>query len=228
LAGIAEVDRCISSLRELLKQLQAEDKARVEGELRIACQDTGKTLRPLPTGFAIGPFAVAIDNQRFVADLMYAKTSVVKGLPLNGAAIVQQVDKRIEELFGEIPQAEDLAAQLGQAIKVAAVRQDGRLPEGSIRADLPRVYNEMILIRQGCHPSPSAKAGQAYSLARFVVELVSLIRSELNERSQTFRLETAVLENTRNARKAIFVPNDPMIGYGEGTYYQALILMNWR
>ena len=105
---------------------------------------------------------------------------------------------------------------------------EGRLPEGRIRSDLPSVYNEMALIRPAVKRTGSAKTDSGYPIPRFVVELVSLIGSELNERLPRFRLETAVLENTRNTKKAIFIPNDLKMGHGEGTYYQAIILMNWR
>ena len=67
---------------------------------------------------------------------------------------------------------------------------------------------------------------EAYPVARFVVELKSLVSSEFNlGRSRRFKLETAVIENTRNPKKSIFIPNQLDHGYGEGTFFQAIVLL---
>jgi seryl-tRNA synthetase len=64
-----------------------------------------------------------------------------------------------------------------------------------------------------------------YSIPRFVVETKTLVQSDLNSsRARRFRLETAVIENTKNPKKSVFIPNDLQKGYGEGTYFQAIIL----
>jgi len=226
--GLAQADGCIDSLRETLKQLRSERLDRFQVDLSQACKDAGKPLRRLAAGFAIGPFSLAIDDQRLSAALVYAKVPVVKDLPLDGTLVLEAASGHEEQILAGVPQETELAKQFEEAIKVAAIRQEGRLPEGTIRVDLPSVYDEMALIRLGLKRASSGKAGSGYPVARFVVELVSLVRSGLNERSQRFRLETAVLENTRNAKKAIFIPNDLTVGHGEGTYHQAIILMNWR
>jgi hypothetical protein len=115
-----------------------------------------------------------------------------------------------------------------EAAKVAVVRQTGRLPAGQLRAELPRVYTEMAAIRRAAGRGKSTKSALDYPVARFVVELVTLIQSDLNTKSPRFRLEAAVLENTKDPRKAIFLPNDVRVGYGEGTYYQALPMVSPR
>ena len=64
-----------------------------------------------------------------------------------------------------------------------------------------------------------------YTVARFAVEVASLVRAEANLSSdKPFRLETAVIENTGNPRKSVFIPKDLTKGYGEGMYYQAIVL----
>lgn len=108
-------------------------------------------------------------------------------------------------------------------MRVSLSRRNASLV-GEIRAELPAVYRELFFIRHGDellagqHPEP-------YPLARFVVEVKTLVQSDFNSsRSRRFRLETAVIENTRNPKKSVFIPNDVNKGFGEGTYFQAIIL----
>ena len=64
-------------------------------------------------------------------------------------------------------------------------------------------------------------------LARFVVELSHVIRSDQNIDGvwgKTFRLETAVIDNSKNAAKSIFIPDNQSQGFGEGKYYQAITI----
>jgi len=226
LTHLTEANRCVDSLGGLLKPLRAEQVSRFQAELAQICLDNRRTLKVLPGGFAVGPFAIVVDELKLSARVTYAKLDVAKDLPLSAGVVMKQVMEQEAEVLGEIPPAKELAAQFAQAVKVACVRQDGKLPGGSVRVELPRAYYEMILIRQGGGTRALSRVVKAYSIARFIVELVTLIRSETNGQSEQFRLETAVLENARNMKKAFFVPNDLTVGYGEGTYYQALILTN--
>src|SRR5205085_1758480 len=115
-----------------------------------------------------------------------------------------------------------LAAQIEEAILVAVARQKKPASRSEMRVELPTLFREMGFIRNG--PSSVGRPAEAYSLPRFVVELKSLIQSETNSKSsRRLRLETAVLENTKDARKSVFIPHDLSVGYGEGTYYQAVV-----
>ena len=108
-------------------------------------------------------------------------------------------------------------------VTLAREKKSTRLPE--LRAELPEVYREMTFIRQTGTKPLSKQNVQDYPLARFVVEVATVIRSDENlAADRSFRLETAVIENTRNRRKSVFIPKDLRKGYGEGMYYQALIL----
>lgn len=225
---VAEAGRCVGELGELVRMLRAERVAGFQAELARACDQAGRTLRPATDGFILGSVIVAIDAQKLSARVAYAKLDVAKDLALSAPAVLKCAAEVEAAIFDGIPPAKDLAASFEEAVKVATVRREGRLPEGSIRAELPRVYAEMAMIRDGGRSGRQLKPASAYSLARFVAELVTLIRSDVNEKLQRFRLETAVLENAGNARKSVFVPHDLMAGYGEGCYYQALVLMSSR
>ena len=62
-------------------------------------------------------------------------------------------------------------------------------------------------------------------MARFVVEIKTLVQSNENlAAARRFRLEPAVIENTKNPNKSVFFPNDLSQGFGEGMYFQALIM----
>jgi hypothetical protein len=84
----------------------------------------------------------------------------------------------------------------------------------------------MSFIRNTSGSNSSKRTGaEEYSLARFIIELKQFIQSDDNLKSpQQCRLEPAVIENTKNPKKSIFVPRDVACGFGEGTYYQAIIM----
>jgi hypothetical protein len=84
----------------------------------------------------------------------------------------------------------------------------------------------MVFLRQG-RSRPASKASFVdYPLPRFVVELKTLVQSDYNARAERrLKLETAVIENTKNPRKSVFIPNDLSCGFGEGTYFQAIVLL---
>lgn len=85
----------------------------------------------------------------------------------------------------------------------------------------------MTAIRQDRGRTITSNSFRDYPLARFVVELKTLVQSEQNmTASKRFRLETAVLENTRNSKKSVLIPTDLQRGYAGGTYFQALVLVN--
>jgi hypothetical protein len=194
----------------------------LQAEIRRLCEANQIPIRPLADGLAVGPFALAIDGTREVATLQYAKLPVAKDLPLNAPVIVKAVQEWGQRLLGLVD-VRSVAAQLEEAMRVAQARlKKSSAARPEMRVELPAVFREMSFIRQGTREGRSATT---YTLPRFVVELRSLVQSDENVRGERrFRLETAVLENTKDSRKSIFLPNDPAVGYGEGVFYQAIIL----
>ena len=119
-----------------------------------------------------------------------------------------------------------LASDLDEAIRVARTRNRKLTEARELRCPLPELHREMTLLRQDRSRAVTSKAFRDYPLARFVVELKTLIQSEQNiNSSQRFRLEPAVIENTKNPKKSVFVPKDIYKGFGEGTYFQAIVLV---
>ena len=223
-AQLIQANHCVDSLQGLVGPLRANQVSQFQTELARISQDNHKTFRATPEGYTIGPFAITVDNLKLSVRVIYAKLDIAGSLPLSGEVVMKRILEQEAEIFGDVPPVKDLTTQFEQAVKVAYVRKEGRLPEGHIRVELPNLYYEMWLIRQGGGSRAVRRTAKPYSIARFIVELVTLIRSEMNGLSSRFRLETAVLENTKNIKKAFFVPSDLKVGYGEGTYYQALIL----
>jgi hypothetical protein len=84
----------------------------------------------------------------------------------------------------------------------------------------------MAFIRQGVGSTSRKKAGSGdYSLSRFVIELKQFLQSDQNLHADPpFRLEPAVIENTKNPKKSVFIPREVPCGFGEGSYYQAVLI----
>lgn len=196
-----------------------------KNELRQRCESQNLPLRNLADAIAVGPFAVTIDPSKESAMLQYAKVPVARDLPLEADAIVKAVQAYASRLL-EPPNLATVAGQLEEAMRVAMARQKKTTTRNDQRVELPAAYREMCFIREGPQRDRGrAAAGEPYSLPRFVVELKTLVQSDANVKGdRRFRLETAVLENTKDPRKSVFVPNDLSVGYGEGTYYQAVVL----
>jgi hypothetical protein len=189
-------------------------------ELQRQCEEANVPLRQLADGFGVGPFALTIDVARESASLQYAKVLVVNDLPLNAVGIVKAVQELADPLL-QVPDPALLANRFEEAIRVALVRQKKSLARGAMRVGLPAIFREMAFI---CSKSGAPPAND-YPLPRFIVELKTLVQSDQNiQGDRRFRLETAVLENSKDPRKSVFVPNDVSVGYGEGTYFQAIVL----
>jgi hypothetical protein len=190
--------------------------------MRRECESHDLAFKLLQDGFAVGPFKVLPNYAKEVAVLQYAKLDVAKDVSLSPSAIVERVAALRTILIREPVDVPAFSSQLEEAMRVALVRQ-GRPAKAELRADLPSVYREMIFIREGAGPRRTAAAD--YPLPRFVVELKTLAQSEQNMKAaHQFRLEPAVIENTKDTKKSIFIPNDLESGYGEGTYCQAVTI----
>ncbi len=194
-------------------------------EIRALAKSVGMNAGRTGDAMTIGPFQVEVDWKKALASLQFAKTVVERGLPLDPKALLSRIGELSESLLASPPPSSMsiLAKDAEEAIRVCVARRGGSLV-GELRAELPAVYRELRFIRQGDEESGS-KRSQPYSIARFIVEIKTLVQSEFNtSRTRRLRLETAVIENTKNPKKSVFIPNDLKKGHGEGTYFQAIIL----
>jgi hypothetical protein len=176
-------------------------------------------------GFGVGPFYMGIDAQKQLASFMYAKVTILKDMPLNVSAVVAHATALKGSLLDPPVDLLQFRSEIHEAMRVAVARREVRQPMTELRVELPVAFREMGFIRQG--PSGSSRkksAGAEYSLPRFVIELKQFLQSDQNLHSdQQFRLEPAVIENTKNPKKSVFIPRDVSCGFGEGSYYQAIL-----
>lgn len=223
--GGPDVRRIAETLERHVPALSASYGGSFGSNLRRVAESQRIPFRQIADGFGVGPFALIVDAAKEAAALHYAKVPVAKDLPLDPELIVTQVRELAERLLQE-PSLPALRSQVEEAMRVAVARQQkkpGTAGRHELRVELPAAYREMCFIRQ----TPGKDAAKAeYSISRFVVELKTLVQSDDNTRGdRRFRLETAVLENTKDPRKSVFFPNDLAVGFGEGTYYQAILLV---
>jgi len=217
-----DVSLLIRNLEQHLQKLRHRFAESFPSDLRQACQSGNLEFAALPEGFAVGPFRLVVNAAKEIARFEYAKVSMDGDLPLSVAAIVQQASALKTLLLTQKADLETFTGQLQEAMRVALARQN-KSPRAELRVELPVVFHEMVLIRQ--FGIARRVSSPEYSPAHFVIELKQLIQSDENVRaSRPFRLEPAVIENTKNPKKSIFIPQDLNRGYGEGTYYQAIVL----
>jgi len=194
-------------------------------EIRASAESAGLKAGRIGDAMIIGPFQVEIDWKKGLASIQFAKTDVAKGLPLVPKELLSRTSELSKSLLAPSTPSSlsNMAKSLEEAIRVCVARRGGSML-GELRAELPAVYRELRFIKQGDEYSRS-KRSESYTIARFVVELKMLVQSDFNaSRAPHFRLETAVIENTKNPKKSLFIPNEIQKGYGEGTYFQAIIL----
>lgn len=217
----------VSRLNQKLDSARPEFERAFLKDIQAAAADNH-----LPTGEAsgvrfLGPFELRIDAVRECCDLIYAKQPACPRLPLSAKSVVETAASLSGKLLGSPLSETRLAADFEQAHRIVLVRNRKPLDGRETRSTLPEVFREMQFVRQDANRNLSAKSVREYTLPQFVVELKRLIQSDANlESSKRFRLETAVIENTQNAQKSVFVPTDLGIGYGEGTYFQAMVLVS--
>jgi hypothetical protein len=218
--------KIVSELSDLLNKYQAKLSKEFPLLLREATEAANIPFKPIANGFGIGPFEVVLDIAKELASIHYAKFPVKNNVPLDVPSILNQVIHLKQTLLESPVDIPSFRKEFQEAIRVAVIRREGGLPAVQLRAELPAVFREIHFIRTAVNPTAGKKgAVDDYSLARFIVELKTLITSDENLQSATpFRLETAVIENSKNSKKSIFIPKDLAIGFGEGTYYQAIIL----
>lgn len=207
-----------------LKQLEAQFEKSFRNQLQAKAVELGMQVGRAADDLTIGPFVLSIDLGKETATLDYAKATVEAGLALDAEIIVRTAHRLFEDICTTARDAKKLAAEFGEAIRVCMARQRKRTNQPELRAELPAVYREMAFIRQGVNKTPTKKTFKDFPLACFVVEVATLIQSDFNAKADRhFRLEPAVIENAGNPKKSVFFPKDLSQGYGEGTYYQAIV-----
>ena len=209
---------------EARKQTEHGDRL-FQQDIRTQAEIAGLNIGRIGDAMTLGPFQVQVDWKQGLASLYFSKTEVEKGLPLVPRDLITRISELSKGLLAPPSSSSlpDLAKEVEEAMRVSIVRRGGPLV-GELRAELPAVFRELGFIKLG-DGGAGGKRPAAYSLVRFIVEIKTLVQSELNTmRPKRFRLETAVIENTKNPRKSVFITSDLGKGYGEGTYFQAIIL----
>ena len=214
------------SLEGLLRAFQRKLQDSFPSNLRQACEGARLDFKAMTDGFGVGPFVVVTDVTKETAGIQYAKVAVVQDVPMNVHAIVTQATALKASLIDAAVDLPRFRKDIHEAIRVAVARRETRAPVAELRVELPAAFREMSFIRNTSGSNSSKRTGaEEYSLARFIIELKQFIQSDDNLKSpQQCRLEPAVIENTKNPKKSIFVPRDVACGFGEGTYYQAIIM----
>ncbi len=224
--GTPAADDLPRAVAEEIVALEGSQERNFLHELRAAAETAGLPIRQLGEERTLGPFVLRLQPAREKAGLNFAKLPVGGDLPIEAGAIVKRAEELIRTLLTPPKESElpAIATELEEAIRVACARQKAGSLVGELRAELPAVYRELTWMRGAARTSRGKD--EAFPLARFVVELKSFVSSEFNlGRSRRIKLETAVIENTRNAKKSVFIPNQLEQGYGEGTYFQAIVLL---
>ncbi len=227
--GVAKDD--VQQLQERLKK-QLDDAAKSYERAFVDGLVAEARKVNLPTGnvsgsYYLGPFRLTLDFGKGTGVLGYADQPVAAPMALDAAKLVSSAAEVAQSLLAVPTDIAKLANDFDEAIRVVLSR--GRKPtEGrELRCPLPELHREMTLLRQDRTRAITSSSFRDYPLARFIVELKTLIQSEQNmTAAKRFRLETAVIENTKNPRKSVFIPTDLQRGYAGGTYFQALVLVN--
>ena len=176
--------------------------------------------KPHDDFYTVGPVDVIPHLNKESVSLRYAKTLVLDDVPLDPKEIIAAIIGVAKELLDRKYDVRKLAADFEVAARVCIAR-NGLVKHGTLRAELPQLLQEMEVIR-----ARSKGDGKlAYGRSRFVTELATLVKSNENiegKLGKEFRLETAVIDNSRNDAKSVFVPDRLHNGSGEGKYYQAM------
>ena len=170
-------------------------------------------------------FEVAADAAKSVVSLIYAKHVAASGIPMQPAVVVKQAKKFGDEIRSWVDSArpEDLGKQFDEAMSVSLARSGKPVQGEQKRVALPVLFREMQLVVQDRAKPLTAETVQEYTMPRFVVDLRTLATSEWNATaSRRFELEPAVIENSGNTAKSVFIPDAIDAGYGEGKWWQAL------
>lgn len=213
---------------DALRSIESDYRALFHSEFgKDLCeQATGAKLafKPHDDFFTVGPFDVVPNLNKESVSLRYAKAVLLNDIPLDSKEVVNAIIGVSKELLEAKHDVRKLAADFEVAVRVCVARA-GLVKHGALRAELPQLLEEMEVIR-----GRSKGIGKlAYGRPRFVVELATLVKSNENiegKLGKEFRLETAVIDNSRNDSKSVFVPDRLHSGSGEGKYYQAINMIH--
>ena len=211
--------------RESVKKQLGLLKDRVKNDFPAALRDAAKAVgyefSLISDGFEFGPFRLLTVAGKESATLQFAKQDVVVGLPLNASAIAEQAKKVKSAIVDATVDVASFSTELHEAMRVSLARQR-KSPKQDLRVELPFVILELSIMRR--ESKTHGLRDNEFLVCRLIVELKTLIQSAENLRAdEQFSLETAVLENSKNPKKSVFIPNDLSRSCGEGTYFQAII-----
>lgn len=178
-------------------------------------------------GYHLAAFGLTLDFSRGTGVLTYGDQPVTRPFSLDASKIVCDAAELMASELAIPTDVPTLAHDFGEAIRVALLRRHRPIEGRELRCPLPDLFREMRLMHYDRSQATNRRTFRDYSLARFVVELQTLVQSDFNMTARNrFRLETAVIENTKNVKKSVFFPRNLGCGYGEGTYFQAVVLVN--
>ena len=227
--GVAKED--VVHLHENLKKALDDWAQAYERSFLDELKEEAKKI-DVPFGIAagtyfLGPFEVVLQFREETCVLKYAKQPVAPAITLDAAQLVAASVELSDLLIKPPVEIEKLAKDFEEAIRVSLIRNKKATEGRELHCPLPELHREMTLLRQDRSRVATSTSFREYPLARFVVELKMLVQAESNlTAAKRFRLETAVIENTGNPKKSVFLPTDVLRGFGEGTYFQAAILVN--
>jgi len=232
LKGTSEIEikfsaaEILALIEQQIDLLAGTEERSLISDIRSAAEAASLTVGKSGDDLTLGPFLLRLLPRQDIAKLEFAKVEVASDLVLDPTAIVTSAQDLSTELLTPPKESDlvDVAEEIEEAIRVTIARKRTPSFVGDFRGELPAVYREMCWIRSGARKG--REKGDLYPLPRFVVEVKSLVSSKFNlERTRRFKLETAVIENTGNPRKSIFFPINLQQGWGEGTFFQAIVLL---
>ena len=227
--GVERVE--VQQLHERLKK-QLDDAAKTYERVFVDGLVSEARKMHIPAGSAsdayfLGPFQLTLDFVKETGVLRYGDQPIAAPMALDAAKLVAAASEHAGALLGVPTDLAKLANDFEEAMRVALTRSRKPVEARELRCPLPDLHREMTVVRQDRGRAITSNSFRDYPLARVEVELKALVQSEQNmTASKRFRLETAVLENTRNSKKSVFIPTDLQRGYAGGTYFQALVLVN--
>jgi hypothetical protein len=210
------IDKLGKHLAEMKKTFVSDISRSIQeycSQKQIDCRFVGENI-------GVGPCSVSIDSIGDKAVITYAKFEIANK-SLAAEDIVDHICDWKTLQFDRVVDPKKTREQLEEATRVIYARKN-RPFKGNLRVELPLLFREMKFINTG-ETAAVSKATPDYSLSRFVIELSKTVHSDENLRSENrLQLETAVIDNANNPKRSVFVPKDLNVGYGEGTYFQAL------
>ena len=218
-ASLPEVSALLGVLRQELPRIKKSFAGAFERELRALCEQSATTLRQHGENLIIGPCSVSVDVVGERVDVSYAKHTFAR-LPMRAVNVFEAINELKKNTLDRPVDIKKTKVTVDEAVRVSLARKS-KTPRGSVRVELPVLFREMKFIRD---LASGSKSGEEFTIPRFVIEIARLLKSDENLNAvNSYSLETAVIENANNNQKSIFIPKDPLIGHGDGMFYQAIV-----